>query len=114
MIYDKAKKGHKDKTMITKAWRNVVKECQLEDIATAQRLFANLKKRFNKRRKESKVSSGSGLADVIDAKDRLKELHFLSWLEPHVSLRENVKNLLTAFTSEYIDEIENSMTSMTF
>ena len=92
VIYDKGKKGHKDKTMVLNAWKCVVNECNLEDVPTAQRLFANLKKRFNKRRKNSKGVSGSGLADVADAKERLKELHFLSWLEPHVSLRETKSN----------------------
>lgn len=92
VIYDKGKKGHKDRTMVLNAWKAVVQEAGLEDVATAQRLFGNLKKRFNKRRRNSKGVSGSGLADVAQAKERLKELHFLAWLEPHVSLRETKSN----------------------
>ena len=94
VIYDKGRKGHKDKNMVANAWANVVKECDLEDVASAQRLFANLKKRFNKRRKDVKVRgpSGSGATDVSDAKAKFKELDYLAWLEPYVILRETKTN----------------------
>ena len=69
--------------MVTNAWKNVVNECNLEDVTTAQL--------FNKRWKEGKGLSGSGLADVIDAKDRLKALHFLSWRTSSFSARNEVK-----------------------
>ena len=42
------RKGHKDQKMVANAWQNVVKECELKDASTAQRIFENLKKRFNK------------------------------------------------------------------
>ena len=71
VIYDKGKKGHKDKLMVAMG---------LEDVLTTQRQFANLKKRFNKRRKAVMKCGPSGASRdaVSDAKENLKELTFLS------------------------------------
>ena len=46
VIYDKGKKGHKNKNMVDNAWRKVIEECGIEDVASAQRLFINLKIMF--------------------------------------------------------------------
>ena len=92
VIYDKGRKGHKDKNMVENAWEKVIEECELEDVACAKRLFANLKKRYNKRRKDAKKPSGTGAADVSTAKAKLKEMDYLAWLEPFVVLRATTTN----------------------
>ena len=90
VIYDKGKKGHKNKNMVDNAWKKVIEECGIEDVASAQRLFVNLKKRFNKRRRDLKKKgpSGTGSADLSEA----KEMEYLTWLEPYVILRATKTN----------------------
>ena len=62
------------------------------EVAQVQRLFENSRRRFNRRKKVPKPS-GSGTADVQDAKERLKELAYLSWIEPYVQQRvSNARN----------------------
>ena len=42
VIYDKKKKGHKDKMMIENAWKKVVEEVGSESSEITKRLFENL------------------------------------------------------------------------
>ena len=79
--------------MVENSWETVIDECGIEDVAMAQRLFANLKKRFNRRRKDNKESGryGSSTNAVSDAKEKLKELAFLTWLEPYVRRKQTVR-----------------------
>ena len=51
IIYDKGRSGHKDKLAVENAWHCVAKECKISEVKVAKRLFDNLKKRFNKRRR---------------------------------------------------------------
>ena len=44
----KPKKGHHDKNMIKNCWREIAENIGLEDGDVAERLFTNLKKRYNK------------------------------------------------------------------
>ena len=75
------------------AWEKVVAECGLEDVATAQRLFENIKKKFNVRRKNSKGPSGSGAADMSAQQEDFKDMAYLSWLAPFVKLRQTKSNM---------------------
>lgn len=93
VLFDKNAKGHRDKLIVKNAWEEVVKSCDLESIKEAQRLFTNLKKRFNKRRKESKGASGSGTQDLREARERFKDMEYLAWLEPFIKLRATKSNI---------------------
>ena len=65
----------------------------MEDVATAQRLFENIKKKFNVRRKNSKGPSGSGAADMSAQQEDFKDMAYLSWLAPFVKLRQTKSNM---------------------
>ena len=52
VIYDKTKSRHREKTMVENVWKCVIWECLIADVKTAKRLYDNLIKRFNKRRKK--------------------------------------------------------------
>ena len=92
VIYDKNKKLHKDKMVVENAWKKVVEEVGVESVDTAKRLFENLKKRFQRRRRKAKGSSGTSTESVAEAKERLKELAYLSWLEPFIIQRKTKSN----------------------
>ena len=65
----------------------------MENVNEAQRRFSNIKKRFNKRRKDSKGPSGSGSNDIREARDKFKDMDYLAWLEPYTKLRQTKSNL---------------------
>ena len=75
VIYDKSHAGHKDNLQKENAWKLIVEECSIEDVKTAKRLFDNLKKRYNKRRKNLKEVdvSGTSRKKVEKAKKELDE-----------------------------------------
>ena len=94
IIYNKNTKGYKDTHGKKKmAWEKVVKECGLSDVAEGIRLFENIKKKFNTRRRSSKGPSGSGTADVSSQQEDFKDMAYLSWLAPHVKLRKTKSNV---------------------
>ena len=95
VLYKKSNKNYKDKNIVLNAWKAVAEQCDMENPDDAKKMFANLKKRFSKRRRAAKAPSGSGTASVTDAKENLRELAFLSWLEPYVQLRRTRTNLKT-------------------
>ena len=77
--------------------RRLRTKCDLEDENSAKKLFENLKKRFNKRRKAVKEVNVSGTSRVVvdSANQKLAELAYLSWLEPFVLLRNTTTNCPT-------------------
>ena len=111
IIYDKKKKGHKDKMMVENAWQKVAEEVGLESSEIAKRLFDNLKKKFHRRRRQAAGPSGCSAESVAEPKARLKELAFLSWLEPHVQARQTKSNCPNTFKeytqTEFDDSSEN-------
>ena len=50
-LYSKADPGHKDKTLNNNVWKSAAQEMGV-DVVTIQRLFKNLKKRYNERRRK--------------------------------------------------------------
>ena len=58
--------------VVQNVWKQVIQRCGLEDYNTAKRLFENLKKRFNKRRKAVKVVQDSGTSSSAVAAGKLK------------------------------------------
>ena len=94
VLYDKYAKGYKDTSgQKMNAWEKVVAECCLADVASAQQLFENIKKKFNVRRKNSKGPSGSGAADMSAQQEDFKDMAYLSWLAPFVKLRQTKSRL---------------------
>ena len=59
----------------------------LEDGDLAERLFTNLKKRYNKARSTSNCGTGSSRKTAINKAKKLDELSYLSWLTPFIQLR---------------------------
>lgn len=79
-IYDKTNKYHKNKEATQNAWERVVEEADVESVDVAKRLFENLRKRFQRRRRSFFCrSDGSG-----DSKEWVSDMAFLMWLEPHI------------------------------
>ena len=85
VLYKKSNKNHKDKNIVLNAWKAVAQQCNIENPDDAKKMFENLKKRFSKRRRAAKGPSGSATSSVAEAKENLRELAFLSWLEPCVA-----------------------------
>ena len=75
-LYDKSKKGHHDRNLIKNCWIKVAEVCGLEDDKEANRLFGNLKKRYNKARSKAKLPSGS----APKYSKKLESYAYLSWL----------------------------------
>ena len=112
-LYEKSKKGHHDKNMIKNCWR----EIGLEDGDVAERLFTNLKKRYNKARSTANCGTGSSRKTAINKTKKLDELSYLSWLTPYIQLwgMQTNFNAIVSFShhsSEDMnsDEIESVMT----
>ena len=85
IIYDKSRKRHKDKIAVGNAWIEIAEECEIESVERAKHLFEDLKRRFAKRRR--KVKGPSAKSTTSEAKERFRELSYLTRLEPFVTLR---------------------------
>ena len=83
-LYDKGNKGYKERDRRSNAWRRVESELGLEE-GTAEKRFDAIKKRYNRKKNalKSKKNPGSGLKDVEEAENSVKEYSFLSWLDSY-------------------------------
>ena len=107
-LYDKNDAGYKQvDTVVEAAWGEVAKDTGLANAETAKRLFCNLKKRFLKKRlafRKANVRSRNKEA-LQRAKDAVDAYGFLTWLTPHIRLRETKSNI--AKRSQYNTYIES-------
>ena len=88
-LYDKSKKGHHDRNLIKNCWIKVAEVCGLEDDNEANRLFGNLKKRYNQARSKAKLPSGS----APKYSKKWESYAYLSWLNPYIVLRSTKTNI---------------------
>lgn len=100
-LYDKSKKGHHDKNMVKNCWREVAEKIGLEDGDVAERLFTNLKKRYNKARKTADCGTGTSRKTAMSRKKKLEELNYLSWLTPYIQLRGTRTNFKAMVNSPH-------------
>jgi len=110
-LYDKNDAGYKQvDTVVEAAWGEVAKETGLANAETAKRLFCNLKKRFLKKRLAFRKANvrGRNKEQLQRAKDAVDAYSFLTWLTPHIRLRETKSNI--AKRSQYNTYIESGGT----
>lgn len=107
-LYDKNEPGYKDvETTVMNAWNEVAQETNLANGETAKRLFCNLKKRFLKKRLAFRKANGLGRSKehLQRAKEAVDSYSFLTWLTPHIRLRETKSNI--ARRTQYADSYED-------
>ena len=97
--------------VVQNAWKRVIEEGGLDSMEAAKRLFENLKKCFQRRRSQTKGLSGTSTEFVAEAKERLQELAYLSWLEPFIILRKKPKSNCPTFKEGVRDIDEESSRS---
>ena len=75
----------------------------------AQVLFANLKKRYLKKRNELKLSkkSGTSAEAVLKAEKNFKPYQFLVWLDEFLQLRKGKTNLTSCTNIEDLDGVDD-------
>ena len=110
VIYDKKNKDFKDKLIVENAWKEVISEVGLESIERGKKMFENLRKRYTRRRNAAKKGpSGTDAASVKEANEKMKDVMFLSWLEPYIKTRAtktNLKALVKEAANEFSSEEE--------
>ena len=102
--------------MIKNCWREIAEKIGLEDGDVAERLFTNLKKRYNKACSTANCGTGSSRKTGINKAKKLDGLSYLSWLTPYIQLRGTRTNFKAKVSSsphsseDMSDESESVMT----
>ena len=97
VIYDKREPSHKEKDVITNAWKAIAASCDfVNDEKTAESLFKNLKKRYQKKKAAVKRAdkSGTGSAEFEKAKKDFEPYAFLSWIDTYCATRSAKSNII--------------------
>ena len=73
VIYDKRDPSHKEKDVVANAWKEVVASCDfVHDEKTAEALFKNLKKRYQKKKAAVKKTEKSGTSSARKSRRQRK------------------------------------------
>lgn len=94
VLYDKQVKGYKEKDVITHVWEDVAKALDfVENSTKAQSLFINLKKKYQRKRRELKESQSGPSEAVTRAEKALRPYEFLNWLDDFFLTRQGRRTI---------------------
>jgi len=91
-LYDKTNPSFKDRVKKNSAWENVAEELNVEGGGTVvEKLFCNLRKRYNKEKaKIKKLLKSGGATTGSEAMIGELKLQFLQWIEPFLKPRKSL------------------------